>query len=789
MSAVVPIRPLRVLFVDDEARITRALRALFRDLEVFVTNDPAEAPRIATEKDVDVVVCDQRMPGLTGVDCLREIRQLAPRAMRILLTGFSDLKAVLGSVNEGEVFRFVSKPWDNRELREIVTTAGRIARETPAIGADVLSQRDHDEARGQVGVPFDPNAVLPRYPAPRAPAQIALVAAEFGLKLSPVPTGVTPVAALGWIGWRAADAAEAPTTEQQSPDSTGHRSTTVTPVLIERDASGRTQIHAPRPSEALARAARGEAKLDLIESWVIQRDTSHGHAAPEASDMADDPATDAETRRRPFGFPAIWREVMRYPGIWRQVLLASLAIQVVGLGTPLLTQVIIDKVLVHHTMSTLIVVAAALVVFMLFTSGMTWIRQYLILHTGSRIDAVLGDSVFGHLLRLPVPWFEKRPTGTVIARLQGIETIREFLTGATVSLVLDIPFLCVFIAIMFVYSWQLSLIAVAITGMIALLSLLVTPLLRRRLDQQFLAGARAQAFTTEYVSGYETVKALQLEPTLQRRYGGLLADHLATTFSTRQLGNTFGTLAGALEQVMTLAILVVGALLVMRNDGFTVGMLVAFQMFASRMSQPMMRIVGLWQEFQQASIAVKRLGDLMNAPAEPHAQRAVRTQAAGPAELRIENVSFRYGDDQPWTLKHFDLTLERGKLTVLTGPSGSGKSTLTKLLLGYRRPDEGRIRIVSDNPTPSFPARASRGECCQVRRAERDDGEGRQGSAGRGAVAGAGGAAVGGSGVGGAVLRARADRIGEFLPVAFAAGLRCGSGGAGSVGAGGTRLR
>jgi DNA-binding NtrC family response regulator len=152
MSEVVALRPLRVLFVDDEARITRALRALFRDLETYVTNDPTEAPRIATERDIDVVVCDQRMPGMSGVDCLREIRQLAPRAMRILLTGFSDLKAVLGSVNEGEVFRFVSKPWDNRELREIVTTAGRIARETPAIATDVLSQRDHDEARAAAGV-------------------------------------------------------------------------------------------------------------------------------------------------------------------------------------------------------------------------------------------------------------------------------------------------------------------------------------------------------------------------------------------------------------------------------------------------------------------------------------------------------------------------------------------------------------------------------------------------------------------------------------------------------------
>ncbi|HET7843001.1 MAG TPA: response regulator [Xanthomonadales bacterium] len=147
-----PDAPLRVLFIDDEARITRALKVLFRDYEVYTCNDPRQAPAIARQHDVDVVVCDQRMPEMTGPECLSEIRQAAPRAMRLLLTGFSDLKAVLGSVNEGEVFRFVNKPWDNRELRELVAAAGAIAREAPAVAIEPISAREQEEARQAVGV-------------------------------------------------------------------------------------------------------------------------------------------------------------------------------------------------------------------------------------------------------------------------------------------------------------------------------------------------------------------------------------------------------------------------------------------------------------------------------------------------------------------------------------------------------------------------------------------------------------------------------------------------------------
>lgn len=410
-------------------------------------------------------------------------------------------------------------------------------------------------------------------------------------------------------------------------------------------------------------------------------------------DVPERPAADEEPADASrFGFRWFFAELLKHKDVWREVIAASLAIQLVGLATPIFTQVVIDKVVVHQTKSTLIVIAVGLVLFMLFNAGMTWLRQYVILHTGNRVDAVLGSQVFWHLLRLPMPYFENRATGIVVARLHAVETIREFLAGASVSLLLDLPFLCVFLAVMFWYSWQLSLIALLMLGLIVAVSVLVTPVLRTRLNRQFMLGARNQAFLTEYVSSMETVKTQQMEPHLRGRYDDLLANYLAAGFSTRQISNTYNVIANGLEQAMTLAILCAGALLVMENKGFTIGMLVAFQMFAGRLSQPMLRLAGLWQEFQQASIAVRRLGDVMNVAPEPHTAQPSRARETV-GLVKVENVGFRYAEDRPFLYRNLTLTLGLGKLTVLAGPSGTGKSTLAKLLFGFYPPTEGRILI------------------------------------------------------------------------------------------------
>jgi subfamily B ATP-binding cassette protein HlyB/CyaB len=399
-----------------------------------------------------------------------------------------------------------------------------------------------------------------------------------------------------------------------------------------------------------------------------------------------------ERRRRPFGFRWFVPELLKHRAIWREVLIASLVLQLIGLATPLFTQVVIDKVVVHHTVNTLVVIGVALALFLVFNAAMTWARQYLVLHTGNRIDAVLAAKVFKHLFSLPVPYFEHRPTGTLTARIQGIESIREFLTGAAVAVVLDLPFTVIFLAVMFWYSWQLSLIALGLLALITALSLGITPLLRERLNRQFLAGARNQAFLTEFIAGHETVKSLQMEPQLERRYGEILSRYLAASFATRSAANGYNVLTMALEQAMTVSILVIGALLVMRGDGFTIGMLVAFQMFAARLSQPVLRIAGLWQSFQQAAIAVKRLGDVMDAPPEPYSVAPSR-ELAREGEVEMQGLSFRYGERYPYLFRDFSLTVAPGRTVALMGPSGSGKSTLAKLLQGFYAPSDGTIRI------------------------------------------------------------------------------------------------
>ena len=507
-------------------------------------------------------------------------------------------------------------------------------------------------------LPFDAQLLVQRFPAPHSMRDFLEAARAFGFKTGEGQISRPAYPCVGFL-------------KGETPRPA---------ILVKND--GERLLYFVAGSQTPETAPAGEFAARFEPAVILVRHES-------ASAITTGDGAPAAGR---FGFRWFWNELLRHRRIWRDVLAASLFIQLIGLTTPLFTQVIIDKVVVHQTDSTLIAIAVGLVMFMLFNAGMTWLRQYFVLHTGNRVDAVLGSQVLRHILRLPMTYFEHRPTGVLIARVHAVETVREFMAGAAVSLVLDFPFLLIFVAVMFAYSWQLTLVALGMMGLVSLLSILVVPLLRARLNQQFLLGARNQAFLTEYVAGMETVKSLQMEPRLEGRYDEMLAQYLAAGFATRQVSNTYNVIANALEQTMTLAILCVGALLVMKNDGFTIGMLVAFQMFAGRMSQPMLRLAGLWQEFQQANIAVKRLGDIMDVPAEPYSLTPSRAPE-GRSEVRVRDLSFRYSPDHPFLFKNLNLGLKPGKLTVLTGPSGCGKSTLAKLLLGFYQPGEGAITI------------------------------------------------------------------------------------------------
>jgi subfamily B ATP-binding cassette protein HlyB/CyaB len=412
----------------------------------------------------------------------------------------------------------------------------------------------------------------------------------------------------------------------------------------------------------------------------------------QAANDADAQAGRAAGVTRHFGFSWFAPELLRHRKVWRDVLLASLGLQLVALATPLFTQAIVDKVVVHRTESTLIAIAAVMAILLVFNAVLSWGRQYLVLHTGNRVDAVLGAAVWDHLLRLPASYFERRPTGVVAARLHAVENIREFVSGAAVSLLLDLPFLVICLAVMLSYSVLLTALCLGVVLMIALASFLMAPVFQKQLNEQFMLGARNQAFVTEHIAGFETVKTLQMEPQLRQRYSGYLATYLASGFRTKQIGNTYSTFANAMDQTITLMILVVGAYTVMTNPAFTIGMLVAFQMFAGKLSQPVLRIVGLWSQFQQASLSVKRLGDVMNAPAEPYSVTPQR-QSDGGGLLEISGLGFRYGEDRPLLYSGLDVVVEPGQTVAIMGPSGTGKSTFAKLLLGFYPATHGSIRI------------------------------------------------------------------------------------------------
>lgn len=560
-------------------------------------------------------------------------------------------------------------------------------------------------------IPFDAQLLLRQFPPPLTELTLLEAARGLGLRITETKFQAAALAGLPMpcIAFRRDEGGVAPSAGTPSMAGRGQ------PVMVVHVEHGQLLYFEPGISEP---------KRAPIEE-ITQRFTNRCLLVSRVPEVAESPAGTEESEavgaaesgpadsgpsrgQGSFGFAWFVRELLAHKAVWRQVLVASLVIQIIGLAMPLFTQVIIDKVVVHRTASTLAVIAVGLAMFLLFSTGMTWLRQYLVIHTGNRVDAVLGSKAFRHLMRLPLPYFEARPTGTLIARLQMLESVREFLSGAVVVLLLDLPFLVIFAAAMAYYNWQLSLVVFFMLALIVLLSAVVTPAFRARLNQQFQLGARNQAFLTEHVAGMETVKSLQMEPNLESRFDENLAAYLSAGFSTRQLANTYGSLAGALEQAMILLVLCLGALLVMNSEGFTIGMLVAFQMFASRLSQPLLKLAGLWQQFQQSIVAVRKLGDLMNAPAEPWSLKPGRAPE-GATGVRIEGLSFRYEREARPLFEGLSLEVKAGELVVLQGASGSGKSTLAKLILGFYVPTAGRI-LVDGRDARHFSANELRGQ-------------------------------------------------------------------------------
>ena len=391
-----------------------------------------------------------------------------------------------------------------------------------------------------------------------------------------------------------------------------------------------------------------------------------------------------------FDFTWFIPAIVKYRKLLLEVLAVSFVLQLFALITPLFFQVVMDKVLVHRGYTTLDVIAVAFVVVVLFDVTLTALRSYVFAHTTSRIDVELGARLFRHLLALPMAYFQARRVGDSVARVRELENIRSFLTGNALTVVLDLLFAVVFIAVMFHYSAWLTLIVVISLPCYALVSVLFTPVLRERLNEKFNRGAENQAFLVETISGIDTVKSMAVEPHWTRHWDQQLAAYVSAGFRTA----TISTLANGgitlISRLVTVATLYFGARLVIEGR-LSVGQLIAFNMLAGQVAQPVMRLAQLWTDFQQTGISVQRLGDILNSRTEVATARSALPPVAG--RVTLEEVVFRYRVDGPEVLKGVSLDIAAGEVIGIVGRSGSGKSTLTKLVQRLYLPERGRVLV------------------------------------------------------------------------------------------------
>ncbi|ELD4018241.1 type I secretion system permease/ATPase [Salmonella enterica] len=392
-----------------------------------------------------------------------------------------------------------------------------------------------------------------------------------------------------------------------------------------------------------------------------------------------------------FDFTWFIPAIIRYRRLLGEVFVASLFVQLFALITPLFFQVVMDKVLVHHALNTLYVLVAGLGGVMVFESLLNALRSYVFSHTASRIDVELGSRLFRTLVSLPLAYFQARRVGDSVARVRELENIRRFLTGNAITLVLDILFSGVFILAMLFYSGWLTLVVIISLPFYFLIARVVTPLLRQRLNESFDRGAENQAFLVEQLTAIDTVKSMAVEPGLFRQWDNQLAAYVKAGFRTQSLSVISGELTGFVGKMVTLVTLLLGAELVIAGH-LTVGQLIAFNMLAGRVSQPVIRLAQMWTQFQQVRLSMQRLGDILNTPGERSmASRTPLPRLQG--DIRLEQVSFRYSPDGPEILRRLTLTLPAGSVTGIVGRSGSGKSTLTRLIQRFYAPEKGTVSI------------------------------------------------------------------------------------------------
>jgi len=433
----------------------------------------------------------------------------------------------------------------------------------------------------------------------------------------------------------------------------------------------------------------GQANAECIDAATLRRKLS-GWAIPvsppaKAAGLEDGGAAT-------FGLGWFLRTLFKYGGVMRDALVASAMVQLFALATPIVFMLVIDKVFAHHNLSTLDVLVFALAVVSLFDVLLGGVRTYLMSHTSNRVDVELGMRLFRHLMRVPLAYFESRTSGETIARIRELETVRHFLTGSTLALLVDLVFVVLFLVVMYLFSPVLAGIVLAALPLFFLVSAVMTPIMRGRLEDRHKLAAENQSFLVETLGSIETIKSAAVEPQQQQAWEERLAAYANCSVSGTSLSNWINQIIAFLSKALTVGLLYVGARMVI-DGGLTVGQLIAFNMLSGRVIAPVQRLAQVWQELTSVRISMRRLGDIMQAPQEP---ALAETRTGFPAlegRIRFDRVSFRYDEKRSEVLEEVSFEVAPGELVGIMGATGSGKTTIVKLLQRLYAPSKGIVSI------------------------------------------------------------------------------------------------
>lgn len=394
---------------------------------------------------------------------------------------------------------------------------------------------------------------------------------------------------------------------------------------------------------------------------------------------------------QPFGWRWFLPEIIRQRSLFRDVAIAAIILYALGLTTPIFFQLVIDKVLVHESYATLTVLVIGIGISIFFDAIFTFLRRYLLLYASNKIDIRMASRTFGHLLNLPIALFEQSSAGVMVKHMQQTSRIREFLTGRLFMTLLDGVSLLVFIPILILYSVKLTFVVLGFTALVALVvGLLVGPF-QRRLQALYKSEGDRQALLVETVHGMRTVKSLALEPRQRRTWDDKTAEAITVRFKVDKISTVAQSLTGMLEKLMNVAIIGLGALDVF-NGTMTVGVLVAFNMLAGRVSGPLVQMVTMVHEYQEVALSVRMLGEIMNQRPEQFGRgRGIRPELKG--SIEFDKVTFRYGPDGAPALDDVSFSIPAGSIFGIVGKSGSGKTTVTRLIQGLYQNQQGLVRI------------------------------------------------------------------------------------------------